>query len=135
MTEKIYHPEDKHPDEWQKDLGPDASKGVNYHPVGPHPEKDNPRTAYDVKDLHRRMRDYTDDVLKQIPILPEGSRLEQDAVYIDLSQTSPREIRATGDMAVGPGQWVVPKSEVHYELWNRLIGVTEPARTGQGGRT
>src|SRR5205823_12748307 len=71
MTGKIYHPEDKHPDEWQDDLNPDASKGVNYHPVGPHPEKDNPRTAYDVKELHRRMRDYTDDVLKQIPILPE----------------------------------------------------------------
>jgi len=26
--------------------------------------------------------------------------------------------------------WIVPKSEVDYQLWNKLVGVTNPARTG-----
>src|SRR5437763_971341 len=111
MTGKIYHPEDKHPDDVQQELNPDASKGQNYGLVGPHPEKDNPRTAYDIKELHRRLEGFTDDLLKQIPVLPEGSRLEQDAAYLDLASPDRREIKATGDREVGPGQWYVPKSE------------------------
>ena len=34
-------------------------------------------------------------------------------------------------MEAGPDNLYVPKTEVHYQLWNRLIGVTDPARTGQ----
>ena len=30
----------------------------------------------------------------------------------------------------GIGQEYVPKSDVPYELWNRLIGVNNPVRTG-----
>jgi hypothetical protein len=33
-------------------------------------------------------------------------------------------------MEVGPDNWYVPKSEVDYQLWNRLIGVTSPERLG-----
>jgi len=131
LTGKIYHPEDKHPDEWQQDLNPDASKGQNYGLVGPHPEKDNARTAFDLKDVHRRLRDFNDDELKQIPVLPPGSRLEQDASYLDLADPNRAEFKALGNMDAGPDNDYVPKTEVHYQLWNRLIGVTEPARTGQ----
>src|SRR5947208_17175944 len=101
---------------------------------GPHPERNNPPTAFDVKDLHRRLRDFefTDDLLKQIPVLPEGSRLEHGATYIDLKNPSPREFTATGDMVAGPDNWYVPKDVVDYQLWNRLLGVTEPERTGGG---
>jgi hypothetical protein len=134
MTGKIYHPEDKHPDEWQQDLNPDASKGQNYGLVDPHPEKNKGEhcTAFDVKEVHRQLRGFTDDVLKRIPILPSGSRLQQGAVYIDLADPGRKEIKATGDMEAGPGHWYVPKAEVDYQLWNRLIGVTDPARTGTG---
>lgn len=85
MTEKVYDPGDTHPPKYQKDLNPDAAAGVNYGTVGPHPEKNNPRTAHDVKEAHELLADFTDDLLKQIPILPEGARLEQDATYIDLA--------------------------------------------------
>src|SRR4051812_30034411 len=96
MTSRIYHPEDKHPPEYQADLGPDASKGINYGSVGPHPERDNPRTAYDVKEAHRLLSGFTDDLLKQIPVLPPGTRLEQDAVYLDLRDPARAEVHALG---------------------------------------
>src|SRR5437764_11474482 len=101
MTQRIYHPEDKHPDRYQADMNPDASKGLNYGLVGLHPEKNNPRTAFDVKEAHRRLRDYTDDLLKQIPILPAGSRLEQEAAYLDLADPARGEFHATSGMEVG----------------------------------
>jgi len=79
MTQKVYDPSDKHPPKYQQDMNPDAAAGINYGGVGPHPEKDNPRMAYDVKEAHRLLHDITDDQLKRIPIMPAGSRLEQDA--------------------------------------------------------
>jgi len=131
MTSRIYHPEDKHPDPYQQDMNPDASKGQNYGLLGPHPERDNPRTAFDLKEVHRLLDGYTDDLLKQIPILPDGTRLEQDATYIDLADPSRKEFTALGSMSAEPGHWLVPKASVDYQLWNRLIGVTDPARTGR----
>ena len=132
MTQKVYDPSEKHPPEAQRDLNPEGAAGINYGRVGPHPEKNNPRTAFDVKEAHRWLDGFTDDLLKQIPILPAGSRLEQDASYLDLADPARREFKATGDMEAGPDHLYVPKSEVDYQLWNRLIGVTNPARTGQG---
>ena len=70
------------------------------------------------------------DQLKQIPILPADSRLEQDATYIDLADPDHKEFKATSGMAAGPDSLLVPKTEVDYQLWNRLRGVTDPARTG-----
>jgi len=133
MSGRIYRPDLRHPEEAQQDLNPDALAGQNWRRIGPHPEKDNPRTAYDIKEVQRSLHDFTDDLLKRIPVMPEGSRLEQDATYIDLRDPDRREFAATGDMQAGPDNWYVPKREVDYELWNRLIGVTNPARTGQGG--
>lgn len=133
MTQRVYRPEDKHPDEWRQDLSPDASAGINYGGVGPHPEKNNPRTAYDVKEAHQHLREFTDDQLKQLPILPVGARLEQDAVYLDLNNPAHQEVRAMGYMEAGPDNLYVPKSEVDYQLWNKLRGVTDPVRTGEGG--
>jgi len=43
-----------------------------------------------------------------------------------------REFKATASMEVEAGKLIVPKSEVDYQLWNRLRGVTDPARTGTG---
>jgi len=129
MTQRVYDPGDKHPPEYQGDMNPDAAAGINYGTVGPHPEKDNPRTAYDVKEAHRMLEGFTDDLLKRIPILPAGSRLEQDATYLDLAADR-REFTGTSGMEAGPDSLLVPKSEVDYQLWNRLRGVTDPRRTG-----
>lgn len=132
MTEKVGRPNDSKPDEWQQDLNPQPEAGVNYGLKGPHPEKDGEiSTAYDIKQLHRRLHDYTSSELKQIPVLPQGSRLEQGAKYIDLNHPEQGEFTAMGSMVAEEDNSFVPKTEVDYQLWNRLTGVQSPQRTGE----
>jgi hypothetical protein len=116
-------------DRYQSRLNPDAMAGQNIGAAGAHPEK-RARTVHDFKELHARFREWSDGDLKQIPVVPEGSRLEQNATYIDLMAATPHEFTATGNMEAGRGHRYVPKSEVPYELWNRLLGVKNVIRTG-----
>lgn len=118
------------PEESIGELRPDLYAGENYGVQNPHPELTSP-TAYDVKDVHGRLQNIPDNELKEIPIMPEGSRLEQGAVYIDLSRPEPEEFKATGNMEVASGHYYVPKASVPYPLWNRLIGVQNPERLDQ----
>jgi len=86
-------------------------------------------TAFDVKELHRALSELLhDDDLKQIPVVPPGTRLGQGKVYIDLMSWPGVEFTATGDMEARPGNWFVPKDQVDYRIWNRLIGVQDPER-------
>jgi hypothetical protein len=119
---------DQHPVDWQQDLNPNAMAGQNLGPRGPHPEQDA-KTLFDIKDLHARYRDWADDTLQQVPVLPAGSRLEQGATYIDLNEQEPREFTATGDMQAAARQHIVAKSSVPYEVWNRLLGIENATRT------
>ena len=128
MSDKTPRPGEQHPEQWRRDLNPNVMAGSNYGHAGPHPEEDA-RTAYDLKDLHRRLQGFADDELKQIPVLPTGSRLEQGATYIDLADPEAREFTAPGDMEAQRRQRLVLKSAVDYSLWNRLIGVDDPTRT------
>lgn len=125
---------DQQPDEWQQDLNPDPMAGRNVGLEGPHPEKDAP-TAYEIKELHSQLEGYTSDELKQIPVLPQGSRLEQGATYIDLMDPERRQFTAMGNMEAGPNNRYVPKTEVGYQLWNRLTGVQNPERLGEAGES
>lgn len=127
MTEKQPQPGQQHPEEWRRDLNPNARAGQN---DGGDQQLSNAPTAYEVKGVHRQFHGFSDDELKRIPIVPSGTRLQQGAVYVDLQDESLSEFKATGDMTVGPGNWYVPKDEVDYQLWNRLIGVTNPERLG-----
>src|SRR3954465_5349207 len=120
------------PPQWQNDLNPEYGAGQNRGLYGPTPVEDGlVATAYDIKDLNREMWRFTDDELKQIPVLPTGTALQQGAVYIDLRADQPQEFRAMGNESAGPENWYVPKKEMDYVLWNRLIGVTNPARLDQ----
>lgn len=119
MTQKIYHPENKHPAEYQKDLAPDASKGLNYGLEGaamPH------RVASDIKKVVEMLTDFTTDELRQIPVLCEGTRLETKATYINLADPYLHEIQALGTEDAGPDDLYVAKKDVPYQFWNRLIG-------------
>jgi hypothetical protein len=117
MPEQIPGP--PHPDQWRKDLNPDFMAGQNFEEARSEREESR-HNAYDVKRAHRQLSWLTDDELRNIPLLPPGTRLEQGATYIDLSAPEPREFTATGDMEAGERNLLVPKSEVDYELWNRL---------------
>lgn len=119
--------EHKHPDEWERDLNPERMAGQN---IGPAEGAHVHRTAHDVKELHRSLADeFTDDELKDIPVVPDGQRLQQGGVYIDLNDPGRKEFTATGDMTAGARNLYASKSEVPYPLWNRLMGVQNPART------
>ena len=125
IPQDMPQPGDQHPQEWRDDLNPDVMAGQNVGLAGPHPEK-SARTAHDLKALHARLRQFMDDDLKQIPVLPQGSRLEQGATYIDLNNLDRGEFTATGDMEAGPDNWYVPKTEVPYGIWNGLVGLKGP---------
>jgi hypothetical protein len=116
---------EQHPEEYREDLNPDYLEGENYG----EPRYET-RPAYDIKALHGRIRDLRDDELKAIPVLVEGSRLEQGATYFDLRNPQGGEFKAMGNMAAGPDNWYVPKSEVDYQLWNLITGVDNWDRLG-----
>jgi hypothetical protein len=119
----------QHPGEYQSDLNPNAMAGQNLGPQGSHPDN-AARTMRDVKALHARYREWSDSDLQQVPVLSPGSRLEQGATYIDLDEAEPREFTATGDLQAAASQHIVAKSSVPYEVWNRLLGIENAARTG-----
>ena len=116
---------EQHPDEYREDLNPEYEAGENHGLP-----RYETTTAYDLKALHNQLRDFRDDQLKQIPVLVEGSRLEQGATYFDLAHPERGEFKALGDMRAGPENYYVPKSEIGYPLWNLLIGVEDPNRLG-----
>jgi hypothetical protein len=112
--------EEKHPREWEQDLEPAHMAGQN---IGPTNERAAISvTAYDMKRMHRVLAGYTDDELKQIPVLAEGTRLQQGATYIDLAEQHPSEFTVNGGVTIGREQLIVPKDRVPYPLWNKLIG-------------
>lgn len=131
------HPTEPHPDRYQNDLNPNFMAGQNQGVgAGAHAEQ-NGRTAYDIKELqqHPLLRDLTDDQLKTITILPEGTHLTQGTHYLDLHKQRPEEFRATGNMVAGPHNWYVSKHNTDYPMWNRLRGVTDPERLDAGEAT
>jgi hypothetical protein len=80
------------------------------------------RTAYDVKWIHRELAEqFRDDELQRISLLPRGQRLEQGSTYLNICEG--REFKATADQIVDRSACVVAKSDVDYELWNRLVRV------------
>jgi hypothetical protein len=131
---RVMQPGDQHPDEWRGDLNPKRFEGQNVGPASSQAEK-SLRTAYDIKDLHDRLRGFPDDMLKQIPVLESGMRLQQGATYVDLNDPEARELHATGDMEARPENYYVPKDEVDYQIWNRLLDIRTPERIGEPGPT
>lgn len=104
---------------WERDLHPDKSLDRN----------ESTPTAFDVEGARRHLGDIGDDDLKQISIIPDGTRLDQGATYIDLLGNR-EEFSAHGSMEAGRGHAYVAKADVDYQLWNRLIGVDTPERLG-----
>jgi hypothetical protein len=124
MSGKIYHPEEKHPEPYQQDLGPDASKGLNYGQEGAEIPK---RTAVDIKALHEFLPDFSPDELREMQVLQEGARLETKAAYINLAAEHPHEFQAMGSEDVGSNDFYLAKKDMPYELWNKLLDRFKPS--------
>lgn len=113
-------------DNFDHDLHPDDLAGENHGLQGRTSTGGEP--ASDIKSLHTQLADLTDDELRNLVIIPEGTRLEQGAVYFDLRHPDTDEFVAMGNMVAGPDNSYVSKKETDYVLWNRIMGVTNPAR-------
>jgi hypothetical protein len=116
-------------DEYDRDLSPNHLAGQNLGPITDDANRPH-RTAFDIKPIHRALREWPDEELKAIPVLEEGSPLRQGATYINLADADRTEITAMGNMQVGPGEAFIPKDDVPYTTWNRLRGIDSPERTG-----
>jgi hypothetical protein len=110
----------QHPEEWRLDLNPNALAGQNLGPATDEAQKSLP-TLFDHKDLHRRFHSLAGDELEQVPVLLPGMRLQQGATYVDLNHPERGVFTATGEMGAEPNDAYVPKSEVPYDLWPRLL--------------
>jgi hypothetical protein len=120
--------ERKHQDQLANDLSPNRMAGQNIG-AGSADQEHGLRTAYDIEELHRTLREeFAADELKNIPVIPEGQRLQQGGVYIDLHDHKRKEFTAAGDMTAGAKNFYASKSEVPYSLWNRLMGVENSER-------
>lgn len=122
MSRPKYRPGSQHPEQYREDLNPDALGGEN---LGRPLEVIN---ASDLKEVADAWPRFTDAELREIPIVKPGERLEQGATYVDLRRAQPREFTATGSMEADERHWYVPKAQVHYQLWNRILGTEEPER-------
>ena len=108
-------------DDFDKDLRPDEFAGENSGADSAQNEKDAP-SAYEFKELHGKFPQLDNADLKNIPILPAGTRLDQGATYLDLNNLEKGEYSAVSNETVGENDYIVPKKEVDYLLWNRLTG-------------
>ena len=117
----------KHPDEWQSDLNPEHLAGQNIGLDSEH-ATEREMTAFHLRKRGHDLRGLDDNDLKQVPVLAEGTRLQQGATYVDLTRAEPREFTATANMTAERGHAYAPKDQVPYEVWNRLIGEPKPGQ-------
>ena len=122
-------PQDRRdPSEFDSDLTANNQAGEN-HGMDNHPNTMFAPSADTIKDMHSTtLADLTNDELKTIQIVPEGTRLQQGAKYIDLHHLEHGEFTATSEMVAGSEHAYVSKKETDYVLWNRLNQVDTPAR-------
>ncbi|MFZ5890729.1 MAG: hypothetical protein ACOY0T_06725 [Myxococcota bacterium] len=105
----------KHPEPWATDLNPN---GATETPAA-HPHT---RPASTLKTLPQKLPEFSYEELEQIPVVVPGSRLKARAVYVDLHDPNRREFTAGDNHLSSDGHAFIPKAEVPYELWNRLVG-------------
>jgi hypothetical protein len=123
---------DKHPEQYRKDLNPDVVGGQNIGVESDRPEKIEGHRAYDMKEAHELLPDVPADDLKELRVLPPGTRLLANATYLDLLRRERGELKAQGIEIADDDHWYVEKKDVDYELWNRLLGIRDVKRTGTG---
>jgi hypothetical protein len=117
----------KHPDEWQRDLNPEHLAGQNIGQESDERERTD-GTAFHLRKRGYELRGLDDNDLKQVPVLAEGTRLQQGATYVNLVDDDPKEFTATGDQRAQAGDAYAPKDKVPYDVWNRLIGEPKPGQ-------
>jgi len=88
-------------------------------------------TAYNNKDIVQAYPELSNDELKRLTVLPEGTPLENGTTYFDLKHRGRGEFKAGSGKSAGQDNWYIAKNQVDYPLWNRIIGVDNPERLDQ----
>jgi hypothetical protein len=127
MKEQQLRPEDLPQDDFQRDLHPHTNAGINDSTRDDDSEL-NAGNAFDMTELHNELKDFTDDELRRIVVLPPGTVLKQGAIYLDLKAPDRSPFKVQSPITAGPNNAFVPKKETDYVLWNRLTGVDNPER-------
>jgi hypothetical protein len=78
------------------------------------------RHAIDVQADHRVLREMPERVLRDMPLLAEGTQLIRRHEYMDFHDPARADFRAEGNEVVKPGQRVVARAEVNDEAWLEL---------------
>ena len=89
------------------------------------------RSAYDLKEVHHLLRNLPDDVLQQIPVLATRTQLDEGSIYFDLQHPERGPFKGMNNMEAEQDNCLVAKTDVDYELWNYLTGVTDTYRLGR----
>ena len=116
---------EKHPAQWQQDLNPNHLAGQNIGAASDS-AREAEWTAFHLRKAGLDNTVVNDEELKQVPLVPEGTRLQQGATYVDLMRDPTQEFTARADMIAGSENAYAPKDKVPYEIWNRLIGEPKP---------
>ena len=88
-------------------------------PATPH------HNAADVAAEHRVLRELPEALLRDIPLLDQGTRLARRAEYLDLHDPARADFRAEGIEVVRPGQHIVARSAVTEDAWIELRGACD----------
>jgi len=87
------------------------------------------RSAADIKALHGQLAELTNDELRSIPILAPGTALAGGASYLDLGDLKRGQFTARAGMVAADAAYIVPRKEVDYQLWDRLVAIVEARQT------
>jgi hypothetical protein len=128
MPEQKPQATERHPVEEGLDLNPSHMAGQN---IGDKTDvrEGGPRVA-NLRELALDLMNegLSKEDLRQIPVVDTGVRLEQGATYVDLKNPRRIPFTASGTDIAEAHMVLVPKAEVPYPLWNRLIRVPEDVR-------
>lgn len=119
MDKQMPKPED----EFSEDLNPQHLAGRNYGEQGPDTTEGVP--ASEIKDLHGQLHNLSNSELAELPVVEQGTRLEQGKTYLDLNDLERGEFKAMGSQSAEAHNRYVAKDAVGYDLWNKLRGREE----------
>ena len=76
--------------------------------------------AIDVRREHRILTEIPEALLREMPLLDEGTLLERRREYLDLHDPARADFRAEGGEVVKPGQRVIARADVSVVAWDEL---------------
>jgi len=78
------------------------------------------RMAIEVQTEHRVLQDVPAELLREMPLLDQGTALERRREYVDLHDPARADFRAEGFEIVKPGQRIVARTDVSEAAWAEL---------------